>query len=691
MASRGSARIGADIGGTFTDLVLEHEGRVFSTKLLTTHAAPDAALLAGISALLQQAALAPADVALIVHGTTLATNALIERKGARTALLTTEGFRDTLELGSESRFDQYDLMLRKPVPLVARRWRLPIRERVAADGAVLLTLDEAAVQAACVEMATGGTESVAIAFLHSYANKAHEIRAREIVRAAMPQVPISISCEVSPEMREHERFSTTVANAYVQPVIASYLDRLQVTLGADGFTCPLLLMLSSGGMTTVDIACRFPVRLVESGPAGGVIFAARIAAECGRDSVLSFDMGGTTAKLCVLDDGAPRTTRLFEVARTSRFRKGSGLPLRIPVIEMVEIGAGGGSIARRDSMRRITVGPESAGSEPGPACYDRGGTAPTVTDADLLLGRIDVDTFAGGAFRLNRDEAETAMATLGTGDEPALLAFGVAEIVDEAMATASRVHAAELGTGLATRSMIAFGGAAPLHAARLAEKLGIDEVIVPRMAGVGSAMGFLDAPISFETAQSLYQRLDTLDLDAVNALLDRMSADVRAVVVGAAPDKAVQEVRVAQARYVGQGHEISVILPMRRLGVRDRALLRSAFETEYRAQFGVLVPGLAVEIPTWVVRAGTYRGRAPRDRDAARTSLRVGACARPVFDPATGRTHDFAIFRRAGLHPGDRMEGPCLISEAETTTVVPPSFTADVDASGHLVLRRRPT
>ncbi len=498
-------RLGVDIGGTFTDVALEADGRRHSAKILTTPEAPERAVIDAIHSVLRQAALAPANLSIIIHGTTLATNALIERKGAKTALLTTEGFRDTIEIRHENRFEQYDVNIDLPPPLVPRRLRFPVRERIDAGGRVLVPLDEAGVAALALRLMAERIEAVAVGFLHSFTNPAHERRVGEILADHLPGVPVTLSSEVSPEMREYERFSTACANAYVQPLIGRYLANLETLLRHEGFSCPLFLMLSGGGLTAVETAIRFPVRLVESGPAGGAIFAAEIARQCGLDKVLSYDMGGTTAKICLIDELKPQTNRAFEVARIYRFKKGSGLPLRIPVIEMVEIGAGGGSIARVDRLKRITVGPDSAGADPGPACYGRGGTGPTVTDADLLLGRIDPTGFSGGRMALDRDAAEAAMRhevaePLALATE--LAALGVSEIVDENMANAARVHAIESGKDARGRTLVAFGGAAPLHAARMAEKLGLDRVLVPSYAGVGSAVGFLRAPIAYEIVRS---------------------------------------------------------------------------------------------------------------------------------------------------------------------------------------------
>lgn len=686
-----TARIGADIGGTFTDVVLETPSRRFSIKVLTTYDAPERGLLDGVAALLAQAGLAPADVGLIVHGTTLATNAILERRGARTALLTTAGFRDVLELGTESRFDQYDITMDAPAPLIPRPLRRGVPERIAAGGDVLLALDEDAVRAVARDFLAAGVESVAIAFLHSYANPAHERRAAEILAEEMPAATLSLSCEVSPEMREYERFSTTAANAYVQPIVASYLGRLDARLRAGGFDCALFLMLSSGGLTTVQTAARFPVRLVESGPAGGAIFAASIAAERGIERMLALDVGGTTAKICFVDQGKPKTSQVFEVDRAHRFRKGSGLPLRIPVIEMVEIGAGGGSIARLDGTGRLTVGPQSASSEPGPACYGRGGDNPTVTDADLVLGRIDPTAFAGGKLRLDEAAAAAAMDQVRAWEAgPQVLALGISEIVDEAMASAVRVHAMEQGATVEDRSLVAFGGAAPLHAARIAEKLGIAEVVIPRSAGVGSAVGFLRAPVAYELSRSLHQRIAALDLEAVNTMLAEMGAQAREVVSASGGDPAaLVEQRVAYARYCGQGYEIAIDVPTRLLAEADRAGLLAAFEAAYRAQYGGVVVDLPVEILTWRLTVA-----APAPQPLAAPGLAPARVLRPenwrkVMDPASGAVHDFALVRRAELSPGDHVAGPALIVEEETTTVVSPAFGATVDANHYLVLRRQ--
>ncbi|HVC51798.1 MAG TPA: hydantoinase/oxoprolinase family protein [Stellaceae bacterium] len=693
MNGRGAARLGVDIGGTFTDVALELGERRWSGKILTTPEAPERGVLAAVGAVLAEAGVAPDELGLIIHGTTLATNAIIERKGAKTALLTTEGFRDTVEIRHENRFEQYDVNIDLPPPLVPRRLRFPVSERLDARGRVVRPLDEDAVRRLAEHLAAIDIESVAIGYLHSFTNPAHEERTREILLPLLPGVTVTLSAEVSPEMREYERFSTACANAYVQPMLGRYLVNLESLLQEAGFRCPLFLMLSGGGLTTVETAIRFPVRLVESGPAGGAIFASYIARQCGLDKVLSYDMGGTTAKICLIDDFRPQTSRAFEVARVYRFKKGSGLPLRIPVIEMVEIGAGGGSIARVDPLKRITVGPDSAGASPGPACYGRGGTGPTVTDADLLLGRIDPTGFSGGRMALDREAAEAAMT--GEVAEPlalgvSLAAFGVGEIVDENMANAARVHAIESGKDARGRTLVAFGGAAPLHAARMAEKLGLDRVVVPSNAGVGSAVGFLRAPIAYEIVRSQLQKLDAFDPDAANALLAAMRVEAEAIVRRGAPDTPLTETRSAFMRYRGQGHEIAVPVPGGIYRAEDAARLTEAFEAAYRQLYSRVIPGVGIEVLSWVLLLSgpvPASGAAPPGEPPR--SVPEPARYRAVFDADSGNFVEVAIHERAALVPGATIAGPAVIVEDETSTVVSRHFDARIDRFGYIEMLRR--
>ena len=685
------ARLAVDIGGTFTDLVLEQAGRQLTVKVLTTPANPEQGVLEGIAKVMAEAGIQATEVGLIIHGTTLATNAIIERKGAKTALIVTEGLRDSVEMAYENRFEQYDIAIDRPDPLVPRYLRWPVTERLNAQGEVLRPLDEASVAALVPKLAEHGIESLAVGLIHSYANPAHERRVGEIVARAAPDLSITLSSAVCPEIREYERQSTTCANAYVRPLMARYLTRLERELRALGFGCPFLLMTSGGGLTGFETAVEFPVRLVESGPAGGAILASQVAAECGLDRVLSFDMGGTTAKICLIDGTTPLTSRSFEVARAYRFMKGSGLPLRIPAIEMVEIGAGGGSIASVDALKRINVGPESAGADPGPACYGRGGEAPTVTDADVVLGRIDIESFAGGAVAIHPERAARAIGrVLGALDLAGpLAAFAVSEVVDENMANAARVHAIEWGKEIAGRALIAFGGAAPLHAARLAEKLGIDRVIVPTGAGVGSAIGFLRAPIAYAVVRSRYQRLSSFDAGAVNAALEEMRAEADEIVRPAAPGAELTEARTAYMRYIGQGHEITVDLPVRPLDAKDAANLQAGFDDAYTALYGRTIPGLDVEVLSWTLTLKSVVPEPERVHDVAAKPAPEPRSRREVFDSATERTVEAPVYARADLEPGCTVAGPALIVEDQTTTVVSSSFDASVNALGYLVLERR--
>lgn len=692
MTALHKARIGVDIGGTFTDVALEVGHRRFTAKTLTTSRAPEEGVLVALRSVLSEAGVDPGEVGVVIHGMTLATNALIERKGAKTALLTTEGFRDVVEIRHENRFEQYDVNIDLPLPLVPRRRRLPICERINARGEILQVLDESSVARAIETLAAEDVEAVAIGFLHSFTNPAHEHRVGDAIARALPNVAVTLSSDVSPEMREYERFSTACANAYLQPMIGRYLANLERNLQRAGFRCPVLLMTSGGGITSVETAIRFPVRLVESGPAGGAIFASCVARQNGLDEVVSFDMGGTTAKICLIDKSQPQTARAFEVARIYRFLKGSGLPLRVPVIEMVEIGAGGGSIARVDTLGRIVVGPDSAGSDPGPVCYGRGGTEPTVTDADVVLGRIDPAAFSGGKMNLDvvsakRVATERIGSKLDLATEHA--ALGISEIVDENMANAARVHAIESGKDLRSRTLIAFGGAAPLHAARVAEKLGIARVLVPANAGVGSAIGLLRAPVAYEVVRGRLMRLSAFDASAANRLFSEMRSEAEAIVRRGAPDAGLTERRSAFMRYGGQGHEIGVQLPVREFSAADKATLTQVFETAYRRLYSRPIPGIEIEILSWVLTLS-----APSEGELAKSVATKSHKPkpdghRPVFDPGTGEFLEVPIFWRPNLEPGAELTGPAVIAEDETSTVISPLFGARIDRFGYIELIRR--
>ncbi len=689
-----NVRLAIDVGGTFTDTVLmDARGKLLaSTKTLTSHENPAEGAMLGASRALSDAQLSLSDVTGFVHGTTLATNALIEKKGAIVATITTEGFRDILEIAYERRYDQYDISLDKPDYLVARNRTFTITERIAANGEVLIELDESQIPQLVQQITDSGAQAIAICLMHCYANSAHELRLEKLLRAALPDIAISLSSDVSPEAREFDRLCTTIANAYIQPLMASYLSRFQELFSSKGLSCPILMMTASGGMTTLTTAAKYPVRLVESGPAGGAILAARTAKELKLAEVLSFDMGGTTAKLCLIDDGEPQTSRHFEIARAARFIKGSGLPVRIPVIEMIEIGAGGGSIASVDALGRLRVGPQSAGSEPGPVAFKRGGTLPTVTDADVVLGYIQKSSFAEGQFSIDDELAADAIAK-SVGQELDLdaqsAADGISRIVDESMASAGRMHAAESGKDLGNRTMIAFGGNGPLHACRVARSAGVSKIVIPTGPGVGSAIGFLYAPISFAIVRSRYALLASMDISQINTLLEQMIEEASSVVRQGDSWAPLTIKKTAFMRYNGQGHEIEIQLPERVLTREDTQRLTSTFEEHYAKQFSRPVPGMDIEILNWSVLVSTESEDNAPPSHAAKNERNVKALEEveircDVLDKSclAGR------YNRFDLQPGDYLKGPVLITEPQTTTFVARDFEATVDALGNICLAR---
>lgn len=687
-----SCRVGVDIGGTFTDIALDVGGVLHSTKILTDYELPERAILTGVKSVIEAAGLKLSDIDQLIHGTTLATNALIERRGARTAFITTEGFRDTLEMRTENRFEQHDINITLPPPLIEREHRYTLRERLDVHGDVLIAPQQSDIDALVERVAEGNYESIAVGLIHSYVNGAHERLLRDALQRRLPHVSVSISSEVSPQMREFERFNTVCANAYVKPLIKSYLDRLVVTLKQSGADCPVFMIHSGGGIISVQSAAEFPVRLVESGPAGGAIFAADIARKYSLDSVVSFDMGGTTAKICLIENQVPKTAKTFEVARTYRFKKGSGMPISIPVVEMVEIGAGGGSIASIDSMRQIRVGPHSAGSEPGPACYGRGGLEPTITDANLLLGRLDPDNFAGGAMHLSIDNAASATArVIGAplNMEAVTAAYGVCEVVDENMANAGRVHAVESGKDIAEYTMITFGGGGPLHAARLCEKMGVSRFLVPAGAGVGSAIGFLRAPFGYEAVRSAFVRLSEFDAPQVNALIDDMKAESIGFLRQGMPEGEPELECTAFMRYVGQGWEIPVSLPFKPFSSSDTVEFKALFQAAYTQFFGRPIEGPDVEIVSWSVKASSPLLPVQPVQQISASHRAHEVSRREVFDVVSGGFVDAGIFQREELQPGARVDGPAIIAERETSTFVSSSFTATVQPDGCLLVVRR--
>ncbi len=684
--------LAVDIGGTFTDIVAfdPRSRQIWVEKLLTSYPDPSVAVLDGIRCLLEAQSISPDAIRYVTHGTTLITNTLIERKGAKTALLTTAGFRDALEIGNEGRYDMYDLALVKPAPLVERRLRFDVPERVLADGRILRELDSDALGGICDQLEEEDIEALAICFLHAYTNPAHELAALERIKARLPKFPVSVSHQVAPGMREYPRASTTVANAYVQPITERYLARLDDGLRRSGIEAPLNIMLSSGGTTTVDAARAFPVRLVESGPAGGALAGLYWGEQLGDSDVLAFDMGGTTAKAVLTRDGELTVSNTSEVAHVHRFKRGSGLPLMVPMIEMIEIGAGGGSIAHLNRLGLPGVGPQSAGSDPGPAAYARGGEEPTVTDADLLLGYLNPEYFAGGSLPLDLDLARCSFEGLAAALELSVdrLAWGVHQLVNENMAAAARVHAAERGLELRRYSMVATGGAGPVHACGVAGGLGIRRIIIPPLAGVGSAFGFLTAPIAFDFTRSYVAKLTELDLSELNGILRGLEREGCRIVESAgvpADDISVQ--LSIDMRYVGQGYEVRVPFPMRVLDGDHIASMKRAFEAEYQRFYGQLAEGVPIEAVNWRV---LITGPAPQ---IEALSLRSAAAAtdapiarRPVRFGTDAPARQTPVFRRDQLSEQWSADGPMIIEEAASTTVVLPGWTARTAAGGCLLL-----
>ncbi|HSG41938.1 MAG TPA: hydantoinase/oxoprolinase family protein [Anaerolineales bacterium] len=683
-----------DIGGTFTDIVVLNTltQEIAVEKMLTTYPDPAIAVLDGIRKLIERTGIPSDSIAYVVHGTTLIANTLIERKGAPTALLTTAGFRDALEIGNEGRYDMYDLALVKPTPLVERRLRFDIPERIKADGNIIQDLDEEALQDVCRQLEGEGISAVAICFLHAFTNPSHEIEALKIVRRMLPDMAVSVSHQVAPGMREYPRTSTTVANAYVQPITEQYMARVEDGLRTSGVNAPLNIMLSNGGTTTVHAASDFPIRLVESGPAGGALAGVYWGSQIGDHNIFAFDMGGTTAKAVLTKDGELTITNKAEVAHIHRFKRGSGLPLMVPMIELIEIGAGGGSIAHLNNLGLPTVGPESAGSTPGPASYARGGKQPTVTDADLLIGFLNPDYFADGTIKLDVDAARTAYTSLAESLNLSVdrLARGVHELVNENMAAAARVHAAERGLEIRRYSMVATGGAGPVHACGVAEKLGLKHIIVPPFAGAGSAFGFITAPISFDFTRSYVSRLDALDLDEINSILDNLENEGRAIVEAAGVRDEVIQVQLSiDIRYIGQGYEVRVPFKKQTLTPTHIEQIQKAFEEEYKRFYGQLTSGVPIEAVNWRIVISSPKPEIGKlSLGSKETETNTPYASRPVIFNAASEKHKTPVYHRNALSTGWQADGPLIIEEAASTTIVLPNWSAQLDESGCLLLTR---
>ena len=674
-------RLAIDIGGTFTDIVLENQHQLLTKKVLTSIAQPEVAVIDGISELLNENNINSSEIKMIIHGTTLATNAIIERKGAKTCFITTEGFRDVLDIGYESRFDQYDILIEKTMSLVPRKYRYVIDERTDVNGTQIKPINTIKFKKIIDKIITENFESIGIGFLHSYANSKNENVLKKYILENLPGVEVSISSDVCPEIREYERFTTTVINAYIKPLMSNYLKKLDYELKEKGFNCPLLLMTSGGTLTNVSSACNNPVRLVESGPAGGAILATSIAKDLNLNKVISFDMGGTTAKITIIEDKKAIKAREFEVDRKARFKKGSGFPLRIPVIEMVEIGAGGGSIARVNKLEQIITGPDSAGSLPGPACYSNGGTLPTITDADLVIGKINPENFAGGKIKLSKDLATNAI-TKNIGQivnlDTDTAALAISEIVDETMSNAARVHTVEQGHETSNRTLIAFGGAAPLHVARVAEKLKVSSIIIPTNASVGSAVGFLKAPVGYEVVKSLRMLLKGFQVKKVNNLLKTMREEAEKIIENKSEKNNFIEERFAYMRYAGQGHEIKVPIENNLLSLMDIDSIKSSFEQKYEDLYARILPNADIEILTWSLSL-SIQNENPNQYKELNSYMNIKENASVDFvDYHSEKKIKVPYFERNDLKPGDLIKGQCIISEEQTTIIVSKNFDTKV-------------
>ena len=687
-------RLGCDIGGTFTDVILldTRTHALTAGKVLTTPEDPSVGAIRGIREVLREQGVDPGtELADIIHGTTLVINAIINRSGAKTALLVTEGFRDFLEIGRGGRWDNYDMYIQMPRHLVPRRFRRGIRERINRDGKVYVEFDEKQAEAQVRELMAEGIEAFAVCFLHSFRNPAHEKKMKDLILRLDPEAQVTLSSELIPEIREFERASTTVANAYTLPNMRRYITRFQKDLEGIGFGGQFFMMLSHGGITTPETASEFPIRVLESGPAAGAIYSSFLGRLMKIEKLLSFDMGGTTAKSCLIEGGKPVVTKEFEIARIARIRKGSGLPINLPVIEMVEIGAGGGSIAQVDDMGLVTVGPRSAEAKPGPACYGQGGREPTVTDADLVLGYLNEQFFLGGKMPLDRARAEEALRERVA--RPAGLtleeaAWGVHKIVNENMARSARVQAVEKGLDISAYTMVAFGGAGPVHAYGVSRILGLPRFIVPACAGVASAVGFLVAPLSFDFIRTYMMHLDKIDWQALSRLYGEMEAEGREYLHRAGvPDPQIAVVRSADMRYVLQGREIDVPVPAGRLGPENLPAIQEAFNEEHSRKYGWMYPELEVMGLNWkIVVSGPDPQFRLREVEAGSRDLqRALKGRRKVYFPETG----FApceVYDRTLLPPNALMAGPLVVEEAESTTVVGPGGRCETDACLNLTV-----
>ncbi|MBT5192010.1 MAG: hydantoinase/oxoprolinase family protein [Rhodospirillaceae bacterium] len=685
-------RVAFDIGGTFTDFVLHDDsnGGTHVLKISSTPHDAKVAVLAGLRQLLEDARLGGGDVDTVLHDTTVATNAVLERKGAKAGLITTEGFRDVLIIGRQKRYETYDLYIDKPEPLVPRRHIVEVSERMDHNGMITTPLEPSSVDNAVDFLLAAGVETIAVSLLHAYANPAHEQQILARIRERIPDMPVSLSSDVSPKFREYERTNTAVANAYVKPIVERYMVQLEAALKELGYDHELLVMQSSGGLVTPAIAKAFPIRIIESGPAAGVLMGGIVGTAEGYEHVITFDMGGTTAKLGAVDGGTPAIMPTFEVGHV-RYKKGSGLPINVPAVELLEIGAGGGSIART-SMGMITVGPESAGANPGPICYGQGGTEPTITDANVILGYIDPDWFNGGAMKLERDAAARGIKEqiadpldLSLGDA----AWGIHLVATMNMENALRVVSVERGRDPRRYAMIAFGGAGPLHAARMARAMGIPQVIVPMGAGVGSAIGLLQAAPRIDVSMTKVMLLDENASSAIAELFVELEARARLELEQIGGMDAPLWTRQGYMRYAGQGFEIQVDLPSGPIDGDFAARAITAFNEAYLQKHKFLDPEARVEAVDWSL-AATLPGS--RDSvDLANSQQSSDTPGRPQHNrdawfPEAGGYVTTNIIERRSLVPGETLEGPLIVEDPDSTTVVLPGDTVRISDSGHLII-----
>jgi N-methylhydantoinase A len=686
-------RLSCDIGGTFSDFYLIDvvSGDVLVEKCLTTPPDPSLGVLEGIRRLALRRPDFLAATECVLHATTLVINAIIERKGVRTGLVTTQGFRDVLEIGREMRYDLYDIMLEFPKPLVPRYLREEVRERIYQDGRVRTPLDREDVRRSAAALRRQGVESIAVCFLHSYANPQHEQQAKALLAELMPDVPVSISSEVLPEIREYERSTTTVANAYVKPLVARYTSNLIAGLQSLGFRRQLLIMLSSGGMTSAETAAEYPVRIIESGPAAGAVAAAFLGRLTGyEDALLAFDMGGTTAKGCVIQGGRIDKAATFEAARVHRFKKGSGLPLRIPVIDIMEIGAGGGSMARIDELGLIQVGPESAGAAPGPACYGYGGEEPTVSDADLVLGYLDADHFLGGEMKLDEHAARSVIENRIAGPLGITLtaaAWAIHELVTENMAAAIQIHMAEKGVDPTRFTLVAFGGAGPVHAFALAKRLGIRRILIPPAAGIASAFGLIVSPIAFDLVRTHRIALNGMEISKLEVLFSDMEAEGKAMVNRSEVAGAVSVSRSLDLCYLGQGYAVNVALSREEGAVLTPALIRKRFEETYERLYGRVYVDMEVELVNLRVVAQSPPPALTLGRDpAAQSTTEALKGSRAACSGAEGRYVEHRVYDRYALARDAVIDGPAIVEERESTTIVGEGGRVTVDAYGTLII-----